>query len=37
VTAKDEPTHIDLASLNPKKAVTLAEKGLVDDPDNEDS
>ena len=29
-------TLIDLASLNPEKAVELAEKGLVDDPNNED-
>jgi hypothetical protein len=34
--AKDEHTRIDLASLSPDKAVALAEKGLADDPDNED-
>jgi hypothetical protein len=27
---------IDLATMDPQKAVMLAEKGLVDDPDNED-
>ncbi len=27
---------IDLASINPEKAVALAEKGLLDDPNNED-
>lgn len=27
---------IDLATINPEKAVALAEKGLIEDPDNED-
>jgi hypothetical protein len=31
-----KPTVIDLASLDPQKAVALAEQGLVTDPDNED-
>ena len=34
--ARNERPRIDLASLPPEKAVLLAEKGLVDDPDNED-
>jgi hypothetical protein len=31
-----KPTAIDLASLHPEKALQLAEKGPVADPDNED-
>jgi hypothetical protein len=31
-----KPTVIDLASLDPQKAVALAEQGLLADPDNED-
>lgn len=31
-----KPTVIELASLNPEKALQLAEDGLVKDPDNED-
>jgi hypothetical protein len=34
--AKNDRPRIDLATLNPEKAVELAEQGLVDDPDNED-
>ena len=34
--ARNDRPRIDLASLPPEKAVLLAEKGLVDDPDNED-
>jgi hypothetical protein len=34
--ARNDRPRIDLASLPPDKAVALAEKGLVDDPDNED-
>jgi len=34
--ARNDRPRIDLASLPPEKAVVLAEKGLVDDPDNED-
>lgn len=34
--AKEDRSRIDLASLPREKAVELAEKGLVDDPDNED-
>ena len=34
--AKNDKPRIDLATLSPEKAVALAEKGLLDDPDNED-
>ena len=34
--AKEDRSRIDLASLPREKAVALAEKGLQDDPDNED-
>ena len=34
--AKNDRPRIDLATLSPEKAVALAEKGLADDPDNED-
>jgi hypothetical protein len=34
--ARNDRPRIDLASLPPEQAVALAEKGLVDDPDNED-
>jgi hypothetical protein len=34
--AKDNHSRIDLATLPPEKAVALAEKGLLDDPENED-
>jgi hypothetical protein len=34
--AKNTHARIDLASLAPEKAVAMAEKGLLDDPDNED-
>ncbi len=34
--ARNDRPRIDLASLSPEKAVDLAEKGLADDPDNED-
>jgi hypothetical protein len=34
--ARNDRPRIDLASLPPEKAVALAEKGLVDDADNED-
>ena len=34
--ARNDRPRIDLASLPPDKAVALAEKGLIDDPDNED-
>ena len=36
IAKNDKPARIDLASLSPEKAVALAEKGLLDDPDNED-
>ena len=34
--ARGDRPRIDLATLSPEKAVALAEKGLEDDPDNED-
>jgi hypothetical protein len=34
--ARNDRPRIDLASLPPEKAVALAEKGLVDNPENED-
>jgi hypothetical protein len=34
--ARNDKPRIDLASLSPEKAVAMAEKGLLDDPDNED-
>lgn len=34
--ARNDRPRLDLATLPPEKAVALAEKGLVDDPDNED-
>ena len=34
--ARNDKPRIDLASLSPEKAVAIAEKGLLDDPDNED-
>jgi hypothetical protein len=35
-TAKSDPSHLPIIALSPEKAFELADRGLMNDPDNED-